>query len=128
MQLARHRWIVLACFLSWALGPLAGIGLAAHELEHHASGSMEHSHAAEAAGAVLHGHFHEEGEDGHGHDVAPPSSTPTRLGQKSQLPPLAVMPAGASSWSDGVSGLCGPPPEPRGLGPPPPFALCVLRF
>jgi hypothetical protein len=124
----RHRWAAIACFASWALGPAIGMGLAAHELEHHGSVSREHSHAARAAEAFLHGHLHEDDTDDHAHELTPPSFTPSRLGKGGQFVRAAVSSAGALPRPHGVLRSSGPPPEPTGLAPPDPFGLCVLRL
>ena len=125
---ARRRWIAIACFASWALGPAIGIGLAAHELEHHGSEVQDHSHAARSAAVVLHGHFHEDDAGDHSHQLAPPSHTPSRLGQHGQVVLAAVTPAGTPARPDCDFRPPSRPPEPTALAPPDFFGLCVLRL
>jgi hypothetical protein len=121
----RRRWIALACFASWAVGPALGIALAAHELEHHGSGLHEHSHAAEVASALVHGHFHDDDGEDHEHSFAPPSSWVSRLTVQGDAPmPLVgsarqVLPASVVTHRLQL-------PEPAGLSPPSPFRLCAL--
>lgn len=124
---AHLRWITVACFASWALGPAIGMGLAIHELDHHRS-EFGHSHAAESAAVVLHGHLHEDDSDNHSHELVPPSSTPSRLVQHGQVFLAAVTPAAALSWPSRDARASGLPPEPPALAPPDCFDLCVLRL
>ena len=128
MLRTRHRLIAIACFACWAFAPAIGIGLAAHELEHHGAEPQDHSHAAQAAEAFLHGHVHEDDAGDHVHDLAPPSSTPSRLGKQLQFQQAAVVPAGTPARSANLSQADGPPPEPTALAPPDPYGLCVLRL
>ncbi len=128
MLRARHRWTAIACFGAWALGPAIGIGLAAHELEHHRAEPQNHSHAAQAAEAFLHGHVHGDDADDHVHDLVPPSFTPSRLSQQVQSAQAAVAPAGVLARPAGLFRADGPPPEPNALAPPDSYRLCVLRL
>lgn len=128
MLRGRQRWITIACFASWALGPAIGIAYAAHELEHHGLRAQDHSHAAQAAEAFLHGHVHDDNAGDHGHELVPPSLTPSRLGQPDQVAPATV--SSATGWSrpESVLRFFGSPPEPTALAPPDFSALCVLRL
>ena len=128
MFIPRRRWTAIACFASWALGPVIGIGLAAHELDHHGSEFQGHAHVAQSAAVVLHGHFHEDDSDDHSHELVPPSSTLSRLVRHGQVVLASVTPAGTLSRPDSDFRPPGPPPEPPALAPPDPFALCVLRL
>ena len=128
MLRAHRRLIATACFASWALAPAIGIGLVAHELEHHGAEPQDHSHAARAAEAVLHGHLHEADADDHAHDLAPPSFTPSRLSQQAPSTQAAVGQAGAPGRLAGLSPAEASPPEPTALAPPDPYCLCVLRL
>lgn len=125
---AHRRWAAIACFAAWALGPAMGIALAAHELEHHAAGPRDHSHAAQAAEAFLHGHVHEDDADDHVHDLAPPPFTPSRLGRQLQAEQAAVAPANSPVRPASLLQANGLPPEPNALAPPDSFRLCVLRL
>jgi hypothetical protein len=122
------RLTLIACFVSWALGPAIAIGLAVHELEYHSPEAQNHSHAAQAAEASLHGHFHEDDTEDHSHELAPLPSTPSRLGQHGRVVLAAVTPAGALSRPDSISRPPGLGPEPTALAPPDPFGLCILRL
>jgi hypothetical protein len=128
MLLAHRRYMTIACSAAWALGPAIGIGFAAHELEHHGAEPQDHSHAAQAAEAFLHGHVHEDGAGDHVHDLAPPSLTPSRLGKQLQFQQAAVAPAGSPARSTSLFHADGPPPEPNALAPPDSYRLCVLRL
>ena len=123
-----RRWIALACFAAWAFGPVVGIGLAAHELEHHGPRTLDHSHAAQAAEAFLHGHVHEEDVGDHAHEIAPPSSTLSRLGQHGRATLVTVATAGRPARPDHLARPSGPRPELTAFAPPDPFGLCVLRL
>lgn len=125
---APHRWSAIACFAAWALGPAIGIGLAAHEVEHHGTEPQGHSHVAQAAEAFLHGHVHEDDVDDHVHDLAPPSFTPSRLGKQLLSEQAAVAPAGSPARPASPSQADGPQPEPNALAPPGSYRLCVLRL
>lgn len=113
--------------MTWALGPAIGIGLTAHELEHHGH-ELDLPGVALAAAAVLHGHFHEEDEGEHGHDVTPPMSPPLRLAGESQIAVVAAAPAGGRSQPTDFLEPPGPLPELAALSPPAPVGLCVLRL
>lgn len=128
MLRAHRRWTVIACFAAWALWPAIGIGLAAHELEHHGAEPQDHSHAAQAAEAFLHGHVHEDDADDHVHDLAPPSFTPSRLAKQLQSQQAAVAPACSPARPASLFHADGPPPEPNALAPPDFHRLCVLRL
>lgn len=122
------RWTAIACFAAWSVGPALGIGIAAHQLEHHGPQPQDHSHAAEAAEAFLHGHLHEDGADDHAHHVAPPSFTPLRLGQQARSEQRAVAVAGSPARPASLCQAEGPPPEAAALAPPGPCRPCVLRL
>ena len=127
VDVTRRRGTAIACVMSWALGPAIGIGLAAHELEDHGSEPQDHSHAAQAAMAIVHGHFHEEEADDHDHGIAPSSFSASRLAGESHL--AASVPTAVGPQPPSVSLRNGRrPPEPAGLSPPSLFGLCVLRL
>lgn len=127
MPRTRRRWTAIACFAAWAVGPAVGIAIAAHELEHHGEATHEHSHAAQAAAAFLHGHVHEEDADDHVHDLAPPSVTPSRMGNQARSA-AAVAPPRSVGAGAGLSHVDGPAPEANALAPPALYGLCVLRL
>ena len=121
----QHRRVGFALIVSWALGPVLGLGAAAHQFEHHDKDEPLLSGMIEV---VLHGHFHEDDTDDHGHEVAAPALAPSLLSNQSQAAlfggsPVESLPApAAESWWSGV------PPEQNAIGPPTPFGLCVLRL
>jgi hypothetical protein len=124
----RCRLAAMACFAAWALGPVIGIGLAAHELDHHGQELGEHSHAAQAAEAFLHGHAHEGDAGDHAHELTPPWFTPSRLGKHSKATPAAVGLAGEFEQPAGPCQTNTSPPEPNVLAPPDFYSLCILRL
>jgi hypothetical protein len=122
---ARRSWAALVCFTTWAFGPAIGIGLAAHELEHHGPASPDHSHAAQAVEALLHGHFHEDEADDHHHQLAQPSPTPSRVGHPGRNVSAALHQAGALSRTEIFVLSTDSTHDPTLLIPPDLFGLCV---
>jgi hypothetical protein len=103
------------------------VGLAAHELEHHGTGLHDHSHTAELAAAFVHGHFHEENAEDHDHGFEPPTLSTSLLNSETQVATPSFMAIEPQS-PEATLGRGAPLPEPAGLSPPSPFALCVLRL
>jgi hypothetical protein len=122
--------VFLAC---WALGPVLGAGLAAHELEHHESGDVGPAGADERVLPFVHGHFHEEGTSSHSHELVPPTAPLSTLSGTKQLSSIvdksrdALRNAGLAlrpPLLDWVLPKPGPePPSPASLQ-----HLCVLRL
>ena len=122
--------VLLVC---GALGPALGAGLAAHELEHHASGDLGSAEVAERALPVLHGHFHEEGASPHSHEAVPPAATLSTVSVTRQLSAVADTSV-AALRSSGLSlrppllELATPRPGPVPLSPASLQDLCILRL
>ncbi len=120
----------LAC---WALGPLLGAGLAAHEAEHHGQGHVGSVGAHETILPAPHGHCHERGTSPHRHEVVPPAATLPMVSGTKRLAAVADTSEGALRGT----GLSIRPPDPElaapGSGPATPGLsplqdLCVLRL
>jgi len=115
----------VACLASWALGPVIGLGVVVHQLDHHEVDALALSGMAQVA---VHGHFHEKDANDHSHEAPPPSLTTSPLSSQNRLVVVAAANSGGQPPRVELIRQSDPLSIPTSHGPPSPFSLCVLRL